>query len=129
MPRMLSFPLLALLPALVVAQVDLPTDTAVGNSFRAFEVRMLAESIRPEAAAPLSEYALVWVEHNNGYFTSVAPGDSSVTLLSMVPSGRMTYPGAMDDVTFHGERFAVRVRDIPVGMLDLTRWFFERGKE
>ncbi|MCB9164390.1 MAG: hypothetical protein H6592_08150 [Flavobacteriales bacterium] len=101
-------------------------DSAQYNRYNTFMARLSAEPIRASAAAPLDEYQLVWVLHDNGYFSTVAPVDSVVTLKSMIPD-RFTYPGGtMDDVTFYGERFAVRVRDVPVSMLDLTQWYFER---
>ncbi|MCB0767981.1 MAG: hypothetical protein KDB95_12300, partial [Flavobacteriales bacterium] len=78
------------------------------------------------APATLGEYHLVWMLHDNGYIRTVASVDSVVTLQSMFPD-RSTYPGGtLDDVTFHGEHFAVRVRDVPVSMLDITQWYFER---
>lgn len=101
-------------------------DSAQYNRYYTFMAHLRAEPIRASAAAPLDEYQLVWVLHDNGYFSIVAPVDSVVTLKSMIPD-RFTYPGGtMDDVTFYGERFAVRVRDVPVSMLDLTLWYFER---
>lgn len=102
-------------------------DSAQYNRYNTFMARLRAEPIRASAAAPLDEYQLVWVLHDNGYFSTVALVDSVVTLQSMLPKGGMSYPGGtMDDVTFHGERFAIRVRDVPVSMLDLTQWYFER---
>lgn len=102
-------------------------DPAQYNRFNAFMARLHAESIEASAAAPLDEYQLVWVLHDNGYFASVALVDSVVTLQSMLPKGGISFPGGtLDDVTFHGEHFAVRVHDVPVSMLDLTQWYFER---
>lgn len=126
MNRVILFLLLPLLSVPASAQ-DVPIhDTALWNRFHAFEARMLAEPVRPDAPAALNEYQLVWVEHNNGYFTSLAPGDSTITLETLFPKRRPGYPGATEVLTFHGDRFAVHVVDIPVSMLDITRRFFER---
>ena len=101
-------------------------DTAQSKLFNSFMSRLRAEPVQAVAPATLDEDHLVWVLHENGYFSTVAPVDSVVTLQSMLPKG-ISYPsGTLDDVTFHGEHFAVRVRDVPVSMLDITQWYFER---
>ena len=111
---------------LASAQERLIIDTAQSKLFNSFMSRLRAEPVRALASAPLDEYQLVWVLHDNGYIRTVASVDSVVTLQSMFPD-RSTYPGGtLDDVTFRGEHFAVRVRDVPVGMLDITQWYFER---
>ena len=112
---------------LASAQERLIIDTAQSKLFNSFMSRLRAEPVRALTPAPLDEYHLVWVLHDNGYFSTVAPVDSVVTLQSMLPKGGISFPGGtLDDVTFHGEHFAVRVRDVPVSMLDITQWYFER---
>lgn len=119
--------LLASLAVPAVAQERLLADSAQYSRFSAFMALLHAEPIQASAAAPLDEYQLVWVLHDNGYFSTVAAVDSVITLRSMLPKGGMSYPGGTkEDVTFYGERFAVRARDVPVSMLDLTQWYFER---
>lgn len=127
MTRVILFLLLPLFSVPASAQ-DWPThDTALWNRFHDFETRLLAQPVRTDAAAALNEYRLVWVEHNNGYHTSLSPGDSTITLESMLPTSVIRYPGGTrEEVAFRGERYATMVRDVPAGMLDLTRWFFER---
>ena len=111
---------------LAAAQERHLMDTAQYKLYNTFMSRLRAEPVQAVAPATLDEYHLVWVLHDNGYFSTVAPVDSVVTLQSMLPKG-ISYPsGTLDDVTFHGEHFAVRTRDVPVGMLDLTQWYFER---
>ena len=111
---------------LASAQERLLMDTAQYKLYNSFMSRLRAEPVQAVAPATLGEYHLVWMLHDNGYIRTVASVDSVVTLQSMFPD-RSTYPGGtLDDVTFHGEHFAVRVRDVPVSMLDITQWYFER---
>jgi hypothetical protein len=126
--RTFLFSLLA--PALVLAQMGEPLDSVADVRLRAFERRMLTQPIQKKAPAPLNEYVLVWKEHNNGYFTTIVPGDTSITLFFVLaPEQQINLNFYGDGPTFYGERYAVLVRDRPVNMMDLTRWFFERRTE
>jgi hypothetical protein len=126
MMRTHTFLFLLFAPTLVLAQPGAPSDSVGDARLHAFEVRMLEQPIQEKAPAPLSEYVLVWMEHDNGYFTTIVPGDTTTTLLSMLVPERQISLGYMEGATYYGENYAVLVRDRPVSMLDRTRWFFER---
>ncbi len=123
MPRTPSLLLSALAPLLALAQTR--TDTVAMGGLRAFETRMLAQPVRPQPAAPLNKYKLVWTEHNNGYFIRITPGDTTTLSYLLAPAQGLAL-GFMEGVTYYGEHYAMLVRDRPVSMLDITRWFFER---
>src|SRR5688572_28888781 len=119
---MLRIPLLALLvalmPALTHGQYPERPDTPEADSLEAFRTRMFALPVLMKAPAPLSEYTLVWMEHNSGYAISIQAVKDSTKLSEWGESLRRL--NAEEHPTFYGDRYAVITVDIPVSMMDLT---------
>jgi hypothetical protein len=125
---MLSTPLLALLlalmPALAHGQHPERPDTPEADSLEAFRTRMFALPVLLKAPAPLSKYTLVWMEHNSGYAISIQAVNDSTRLSEWGENLRQL--SAVAHPTFYGDRYALITVDIPVSMMDLTLYYYER---
>lgn len=66
----------------------------------------------------------MWTEHNDGYTIHIQAVNDSTMLSEYGASLRQ--PIALEHPTFYGDQYATITVDIPVSMMDLTVYYYER---